>query len=157
MTANTYANPIFQALEFFDRTTSVFGEEDSAYAPTPHQFTVAQQVAHVAQTIDWFMAGGFGTAGFDLDFAAHKAQVLEVTSLAEAQARLGRAAHDAAKILAEKTPEQMMELLPEGPILSGEPRATVVGAICEHTAHHRGSLAVYARLLDRKPPVPYSD
>jgi uncharacterized damage-inducible protein DinB len=157
MTTGSYGAPVRQAFEFFDRTLSVFKEEDSGYAPTPTQFSVAQQVAHVGQTIDWFMAGGFRPSGFDLDFAAHNAQIREVTSLAAARSWLERAIEDAVKTLNEMTPEKMMEPLPEGPILGGEPRAAVVGAICEHTAHHRGSLAVYARLLGRKPPVPYGD
>ena len=55
MMANSYALPVKQALQFLSRTCSVFREEDSEYAPTPGQFTVAQHVAHVAQTIDWFM------------------------------------------------------------------------------------------------------
>jgi len=156
MSGHGYAQPIQQALEFFDRTLSVFTEEDSSFAPTSDQYTVAQQVAHVAHTIDWFMAGGFG-AGFDLDFAAHDKEVRQYQSLAEARAWLARAIDAATATLARKSPEEMMASLPEGGVLGGEPRAAVVGAICEHTAHHRGSLAVYARLLGRRPPIPYTD
>jgi uncharacterized damage-inducible protein DinB len=41
--------------------------------------------------------------------------------------------------------------------MGGEPRLAIVGAICEHTAHHRGALAVYARLLGYAPPIPYGE
>ncbi len=157
MSANAYAAPIKQALQYFSRTCSVFKEEDSGYAPTPGQLTVAQHVAHVAQTIDWFMEGGFRPEGFDLDFALHQAQVRDVHSLAEAFAWLARAVDAAAEKLAAMTPEQMMEPIAAGPVLAGEPRATVIAAIAEHTAHHRGSLAVYARLLGYAPPMPYMD
>jgi len=75
MAANSYALPIMQALQFLSRTCSVFREDDSQFAPTPGQFTVAQHIAHVAQTIDWFMTGGFRDEGFDLDFATHQTQV----------------------------------------------------------------------------------
>ncbi len=81
----------------------------------------------------------------------------DVHSLAEAFAWLARAVDAAAEKLAAMTPEQMMEPIAAGPVLAGEPRATVIAAIAEHTAHHRGSLAVYARLLGYAPPMPYMD
>ncbi len=157
MAANSYAAPIRQALQFLSRTCSVLREEDSEYAPTPGQFTTAQHVAHVARTIDWFMEGGFRPEGFDLDFARHQAQVREVQSLAAAFAWLARSVDEAATLLEDKTQEEMMAPIAEGPVLGGEPRAAVIAAIAEHTAHHRGALAVYARLLGHAPPMPYAD
>ena len=157
MAANSYALPIKQALQFLSRTCSVFGEKDSEYAPTPGQFSVAQHVAHVAQTIDWFMEGGFRDEGFDLDFAAHQKRVREVNSLEAAFTWLARSVDAAADALAAKSQAVMMAPIAAGPIMSGEPRAAIVAVIAEHTAHHRGSLAVYARLLDYSPPMPYSD
>ena len=81
MAQNAYAAPIKQALQFLSRTCSVFKEEDSGFAPDPGMFTVAQQIAHVAQTIDWFIVGGFSDQGFDLDFAAHHTAVRQHNSL----------------------------------------------------------------------------
>ena len=156
MAGNAFATPVKQALSFFSRTCSVFKEEDSNYAPTPAQFTVAQHVAHVAQTIDWFIEGGFRAEGFDLDFAAHQVKIREVRSLQEALAMLVRAVDHAAEVLTSKTPEEMMEPIADGPVMAGEPRAAIVAAIVEHTAHHRGALAVYARLLGYEPPMPYA-
>jgi uncharacterized damage-inducible protein DinB len=156
MAGNAYAVPLKQSLQFFSKTLSVFQEEDSGFAPDPGMFTVAQQVAHVAQTIDWFMEGGFRDEGFDLDFGAHHTAVRQHTSLQESLGWLVRAVDNAAAILAEKTPEQMMEPIAQGPIMAGEPRAAIIGAIAEHTAHHRGALAVYARLLGYAPPIPYA-
>ena len=154
---NHFAIPIKQALQFFSRTCSVFHEDDAEYAPTPGQFTVAQHVAHVAQTIDWFMEGGFRPEGFDLDFGAHQAAVRNCRTLPEAMAWLARSVDAAAKKLDTQTAEKMLEPIADGPIMAGEPRAAVVAAIAEHTAHHRGSLAVYARLLGYAPPMPYAD
>ena len=37
MAATGYAHPIRQALEFFNRTISVFNEDDSGYAPMADQ------------------------------------------------------------------------------------------------------------------------
>lgn len=157
MAQNAYAVPVKQALQFLSRTCSVFKEEDSGFAPDPGMFTVAQQIAHVAQTIDWFMDGGFSDQGFDLDFSAHHSAVRQHTSLQESLTWLAKSVDAAAAILAEKTPEQMMEPIAAGPIMPGEPRAAIVAAIAEHTAHHRGALAVYARLLGYAPPIPYSE
>lgn len=157
MAENAYAVPIKQALQFLSRTCSVFKEEDSGFAPDPGMFTVAQQVAHVAQTIEWFMDGGFSDKGFDLDFAAHHNAVRQHSSLQESLAWLVRSVDGAAEKLADKSPEQMMEPIASGPIMAGEPRAAIIAAIAEHTAHHRGSLAVYARLLGYSPPIPYGD
>ena len=157
MADNAFAAPIKQALQFFSRTCSVFQEADSGYAPDPGQFTVAQQVAHVAHTIDWFIEGGFRAEGFDLDFGAQQTAIRKIASLQEAFLLLAKAVDNAAVVLESKTQEELMTPIPEGPIMPGEPRAAIVGAIVEHTAHHRGSLAVYGRLLGYSPPMPYSD
>ena len=157
MADNPFAVPILQSLQFLSRTCSVFKEEDAGFAPTPGQFTVAQQIAHVAQTIDWFIKGGFKPEGFDLDFAAHHAAVRECNTLQEAMTWLARSVDAAAAFLKERTAEEMMTPIPDGPIMAGEPRAAILAAIAEHTAHHRGGLAVYARLLGYAPPMPYTD
>jgi len=144
-------------LLYFSRTISVFKEEDSGFAPTPGQFTVAQHVAHVAQTINWFIEGAFRPEGFDMDFGAQHAAVREVASFAQSVALLAKAVDDAAAVLDAKSDEDMMQPLPAGPIMGEQPRAAIVAAISEHTAHHRGALAVYGRLLGYSPPMPYMD
>ncbi len=154
---NHFALPVKQSLQFLSRTCSVFTEDDSEYAPSGGQFTVAQHVAHVAQTIDWFLEGGFRPEGFDLDFAQHQTVIRQCNSLSEAMLWLAKSVDSAAAILDSKSPEDMLQPIAEGPIMGGEPRAAVIAAIAEHTAHHRGSLAVYARLLGYAPPMPYMD
>jgi len=157
MATNSYAQPIQQALQFLSRTCSVFKEEDSQYAPTPGQYTTAQHVAHVAQTIDWFMEGGFRPEGFDLDFALQQARVRDVHSLEAAFAWLAKSVDNATAALENKTQEEMMAPIAAGPVMGGEPRAALIAAIAEHTAHHRGALSVYGRLLGYAPPMPYTD
>ena len=34
--------------------------------------------------------------------------------------------------------------------------AAVINGITDHSAHHRGALAVYARLLGKEPAMPYA-
>src|SRR5215831_21074081 len=65
--------------EFFDRSTRALEEADSGFAPQSGLFTVSQMVAHVAQTVDWFMAGAFAPGGFSMDFEGMDKEVRGVT------------------------------------------------------------------------------
>jgi len=141
--------------QHFDRSTGCLTEDDSTFAPSEGMMTAAQQVAHVAQTIDWFLEGAFRPEGFDLDFAKHAAVVANVSSLAAAREWLDRAFVDAEKALAERSPAELAQPLPEGPVMGGQPRFTVIGAIADHTTHHRGALTVYSRLRGHVPAMPY--
>ena len=156
MTPENYVNLLRSSKEFFDRATKCLGEEDSEFAPTDDSFTTAQQVAHVAQTIDWFIAGGFGS-GFTMDFEQAVADTKKVKSLKEARATLEKAYASAIDTVGSKKIEQLQETLPEGPFMGGAPRHAVVEGIVEHTAHHRGALSVYTRLRGHVPPIPYMD
>ena len=157
MPANAQVMVLKQSLQFFSRTCSVFKEDDARYAPTPGQFSVAQHVAHVAQTIDWFVEGAFRPAGFDLDFAAHHAAVRRVESLAEAYTWLARSVDAATSNLGARSEAELLAPIAAGPVMGGEPRLAIIGAIAEHMAHHRGALSVYARLLGYAPPMPYGE
>jgi uncharacterized damage-inducible protein DinB len=117
--------------------------------------TVAQQVAHTAQTIEWFLDGASRPEGFDLDFAEHAKALAEVRSLTEARNRLDNAFVRAVDFLRGKTPEDLARPLPPGPVMGGRPVFEIIGAMVEHTAHHRGALTVYSRLLGKVPPMPY--
>ncbi len=143
------------ALEFFNRSTGNLTEEDSSYTPVDGVFSTAQQVAHAAQTIDWFIDGAFAPNGFDLDFEEHERKVRAVTSLSDARAWLAKSVENAQAVVASKTDEEWGQPLPDGPVMGGQPRATIFGAITDHTAHHRGALTIYARLRGKVPPMPY--
>jgi len=134
MTPENIALSVDVNREYFNRSTRELKEENSSFAPVPGMFTVAAQVAHAAQTIDWFFAGAFAAAGFDIDFE-----------------RMDR------EVAASHSAEEWAAPLPPGPIMGGLPRYTIVSALTDHTAHHRGALSVYTRLLGRVPPMPYMD
>jgi uncharacterized damage-inducible protein DinB len=118
---------------------------------------MAQQVAHAAQTIDWFMEGAFGPDGFDMDFEAHDRKVRDVATLAEARAWFGKSVESATQTIDVKSEEEWGQALPVGPVMGGASRAAIFGAITDHTAHHRGALTVYAGLQGKTPPMPYVD
>ena len=141
--------------KFFKGTLSVFEESDSGFAPQPEMFSVAAHVSHVAGTVDWFMEGAFG-GGWDMDFAAHEQHARAATSLTDAVAHLDRA-YDAAIVrIGELSDADLFAPIADEAILGGAPRAAVVSGIVDHSAHHRGALAVYARLLGKVPAMPYA-
>jgi uncharacterized damage-inducible protein DinB len=145
------------AHEFFNRSTRNLTEDLSGFAPVDGTMTVAQQVAHAAQTIDWFIEGAFRPEGFDMDFEGMAAAVQEVTSLAAARAWFEKAVASAKALVGTKSDDELMAPLPPGPIMGGLPRMAIFGALTDHTAHHRGALTVYARLKGVVPPMPYMD
>ena len=119
--------------------------------------TTAQQVAHAAQTIDWFLEGAFRPEGFGMDFEAMAKDVAAVTSLAAARAWFDKAVAAASATVGSKSDAELSTPLPPGPIMGGMPRLAIVGAITDHTAHHRGVLTLHARLNGIVPPMPYMD
>ena len=143
------------AYEFFERSTRSLTEEDSNVCPTDGVYTAAQQVAHAAQTIDWFMEGAFRAQGFDLDFEALNQAVAKVSSLTEARAWLKRSVENARQLISGKSADEWQQPLPAGPIMGGLPRMSILNGITDHTAHHRGALTVYTRLVGKTPPNPY--
>ncbi len=145
------------AKEYFDRSTRVLTEDDSSFAPADGMLTAAQQVAHVAQTVEWFIEGAFRPEGFDMDFESHEKKIRGYASLTTAREFLDRAFTAAKEALASRSAEELAVALPEGPVMGGAPRAAIVGAITDHTSHHRGALTVYSRLRGHVPLMPYME
>jgi uncharacterized damage-inducible protein DinB len=145
------------AHEFFTRSTRSLAESHSTFAPSPGMMTVAQQVAHAAHTVDWFMEGAFRPEGFDTDFEKHAREVNAYTSLTAARAWFDKAMESAKALVATKSDADLMATMPAGMVMGGAPRMAIFSAITDHTAHHRGALTVYARLQGLVPPMPYMD
>lgn len=141
---------------FFKNVMTCFSEEDSSFAPKDDMFTVSQQIAHTALTVDWFMEPLATEAGFNMDFESLTRRSKEVTSFDTALQMLDKSYDDAIALIGGKDEGFLMVPLPEG-IMAGAPRLAVVDGIADHTAHHRGSLAVYARMADKAPPMPYGE
>ena len=140
---------------YFNKSTSELSEEDSGYKPTEDMMTVAQQVAHTAHSIDWFLDGAVNDEGFDLDFEGSFAKPMGITSLKAAKDWLDESFRRAFNLLRTRPEEFWDSTLPEGPVMGGQPRSNVIAGIVEHTAHHRGALSVYTRTAGKVPPMPY--
>ena len=141
--------------KFFNTTLSVFEPDDAGFAPYPELYTVAGHVAHAADSIDWFIEGAFGD-GWDMDFEGLIAKAKAVTSLQEANEWLERSFVNAKAVVGKASDQILFEAIPDTKIMEGAPRLAVISGIVDHTAHHRGSLAVYARLIGKEPPMVYS-
>ena len=150
------ANQLLASKDFFDRSSRVLDEADSTFRPLDGTMTVAQQVAHAAQTLDWFVEGASRPEGFDLDFEKHARTLESVASLAVARKMLDGAYAKAVQFIRSRSPEQLAEPLPAGPVMGGQPVSDIVWAMVEHTAHHRGVLTVYSRLIGKVPVMPYA-
>jgi uncharacterized damage-inducible protein DinB len=149
------AKELLASKEFFNRSTSVLDEADSNFRPHDAMMTVAQQVAHTAQTLEWFVEGAARPEGFDLDFETPAKALESVTSLNAARLTLEQAYAKAVEYIGSRSAEDLARPLPPGPIMGGEPINAIVWAMIDHTAHHRGALTVYSRLLGKVPPMPY--
>ncbi|MBM3757191.1 MAG: hypothetical protein FJW38_24810 [Acidobacteria bacterium] len=66
---------IAAAQEYFNRSTRSLTEPLSGYAPSEGMFTATQQVAHVAQTVEWFIEGAFRAEGFGRILALFNAPI----------------------------------------------------------------------------------
>src|SRR5262249_18844774 len=106
-----FARQLVASREFFERSSRVLDEADSGFRPQKDMMTVAQQVAHVAQTLDWFVEGITRPEGFDLDFEKLGKALEGVTSLAAAREMLAAAYDNAIGFIRARTPEQMAEPL----------------------------------------------
>lgn len=145
------------AHEFFNRSTRKLTEAHSGLTPAVGMMTAAQQVAHAAHTIEWFIEGAFRAEGFNTDFEGQAKHVAACTSLGAARAWFEKAMDGAKATIASKSDADLMAPISAGPIMGGAPRMAIFSAITDHTAHHRGALTVYARLSGVVPPMPYMD
>ena len=153
--AQGFAKELELCHKWFKATLSVFDPGDAGFAPDPELYTVAGHVAHAADSVDWFVEGAFGT-GWDMDFDKLIAKAKAVTSLEDAVQWLDKSFDEVIKVVGEASDEQLFETIPDKKIMEGAPRAAIVSGILDHTAHHRGALTVYARLVGKTAPMPYA-
>ena len=139
---------------FFEKTIACFQDADATFAPQPGMYTVAQHVAHAAQVVEWFLEGAFRPAGFNMDFQGMESEVRAIRELEDARAWWNSAMDQTLEAVAGSAPESWSEPI-RGPLMAGMARDSIFAGIGDHTAHHRGALAVYARLCGREPAMPY--
>jgi len=142
---------------FFLNSTKCLSEEDSNFKPQEKIYSVAQVIGHTADTVDWFFDGAFSEKGFDMNFDNYEEKMKKYTSVKQGLEYFNKAIDSAIKKINELSQEELMIPFPKGQIMAGAPKMVIVGAIADHTAHHRGALTVYARLLGKVPQMPYGE
>lgn len=157
MTLETILYELRSAEEFFLRSSECLTDEYSHYRPTPQQMTATEQIAHAAQTAEWFADGMVNPAGFDLDFAAHAQQYAKVSTISEAKQWFQQAVAALIAKVEELGAAGLDEKISSANIMAGRPRWEALIGFIDHTAHHRGALTVYSRLLGLSPKMPYMD
>ncbi|MCP5062945.1 MAG: DinB family protein [Ignavibacteriae bacterium] len=141
---------------FLLNTINCLSEEDSGYKPNDKLYTVAQHIGHATETIDWFMEGAFGK-GFDMNFDNYEEKMKAKYNSFDASVKLlNEATTRGIETIKNASDAELMAPI-TAEIMTGAPKMSVVGAIVDHTAHHRGALSVYARLLGKKPQMPYGE
>jgi uncharacterized damage-inducible protein DinB len=158
MLAETICNEIQKVRIFFNNTIRVLDENDSGFKPQDEMYTVAQQIAHVAHTIDWFNDSAFSEEGptwNDDVMKEHETKMMGYTSLTEAKKWLEESFDRAIENFGSRSDEELTSLTPETSLMGANPRFLNAFGIQDHTAHHRGSLGVYVRLIGKTPPIPY--
>ncbi len=148
---------IESSLEYFERSSRPLTEADSNFSPASGMLTVAQQVAHIGLTIDWFLGGAFSPQGFSMDFAKMREELMRFDSLQRAREFTSAAYSRLSSAVSERSEPDWLAPLAPGPVMGGEPRLSVIYGVVEHTAHHRGALTVYTRLLGKTPMMPYME
>ena len=142
-------------LKFILPIAEDFEEKDAGFAPQEGMMTVVQQIRHTALTVDWFWEGAFSGNGFDMDFEKHMAEAAKPSTVAEAVQLLKDSHERCIKALESMSDEELMEPMVANEIFGEAPKSIVFGPTSDHTAHHRGSLAVYLRLCGKTPKMIY--
>ncbi len=166
--------------EFFHRTLECFRDEDAGFRVAPGTMTAAGQVLHAAAAIEFFLSGTFGMfegwspmsqrqRGFvDMSWTQgtnsgpeEKSTAPEMEeagrSLKKAMEFFDRSMDSASAMFGARTLEELVQVpLPANPIFPPWfTAAHVFEIMIDHTAHHRGALAQYARGLGLEPKIPY--
>jgi len=142
--------------KFILNTVSCLTEEDSSFKPNEEMYTVAQHLGHAAETVEWFLEGAFGDKGFDMNFENYAERMKKYTSFDDCVKYLKEVTANGIEKIKEVPDAELMAPI-TAQIMTGAPKMAIVGAIGDHTAHHRGALSVYARLIGKKPQMPYGE
>lgn len=86
-------------------------------------------------------------------------EFVATSSLAKARDLFDQAMNDVARNFSSMPYEELVrKQVPENPLWpKGFTFYNVLDVMLDHTAHHRGILAMYARLLRKEPNIPYFD
>lgn len=132
-----------------------FRPEHGDFKPSEEMRTVGQQIKHIALTTKFYYETVFGS-GFTMSFEDYKAEMKKPISLEKALKDLDECYNKAESLVGNKTAAELNAPLPDNPMLGEGTLESVIIRNTDHTAHHRGALTVYLRLLGIKPQIIYA-
>jgi uncharacterized damage-inducible protein DinB len=146
---------IRQERHFLHNILNDFREEHSNFKPTEEMRTVGQQIEHIALSTNFFYESAFGS-GFKMSFPQYLEEMKKIIGLEKALKDLDEAYEEAISLVENKTHDEMEAPIPPNPMLGDFTCKSIIYRSQDHTAHHRGMLAVYLRLLGIKPTMVYA-
>jgi len=155
MNGQEAAELIRQERHFLQNILKDFREEHSDFKPTEEMRTVGQQIKHIALSTNFFYEIAFGK-GFKMSFQEYLEEMKKPISLRDALKLLDEAYEEAISLVKDKTHDEMKSPIPPNPMLQGFTLESIIYRSMDHTAHHRGMLTVYLRLLGITPIMVYS-
>lgn len=156
MNGKEAADIVQREYKYLSNILKGFVPQHGDFCPCPGMMTTAQQINHIAQTVAWFREGAFGK-GFNLDFEKIEDANPRTVTLTDALAELERQYTSYISFLEGLSDTDLQTPMPENPIFGTAPKLTVLATQSDHTAHHRGALCVYLRLLGIVPAMVYQD
>jgi uncharacterized damage-inducible protein DinB len=131
-------------LQVFD----LIGEDDLAWRPGPDQYSLGQQLLHIAQAEDRFAHGLF-EGDWSLDRVRFPA---ELPSIDEMKAFFESVRERTRRHLAALDPSELDRVLdiPDAPM--EHTLRSWLWFVLEHELHHRGQVWTYLRAMGRTPP-----
>ncbi|MBC7982537.1 MAG: DinB family protein [Candidatus Obscuribacterales bacterium] len=182
MGGNLAAMRLQRHKEFFHHTVDCFEEQDGPFKPRSNMLSVTGQIHHVTGGIELFLSGlvlsldrfngiqlvsrrapaaqwiGLKEGFSNLAWTALSNKDADATTYPQSFENALRGFDEtidlAADIFGQLTPEELVLPLSENPMGIKNPMY-VLEMLIDHTAHHRGALAQYARLLGKEPNFPY--
>ncbi len=142
--------------KFLTNGIKQFKPEHGDFKPQDGMRTVTQLIRHIAWSVNWFREGAFGS-GFSMNFEQEESELSKPFPFEDAVAELNEAYDDWIVTLETKTSEELTSPLDENPVFGPAPKLVCISANADHTAHHRGALMVYLRLLGETPKMIYED
>lgn len=184
MGGNVMAMRLQRHKGFFHRTVSCFEEKDATFRPRDNMLSVAGQIMHVTAAIELTLSGlihnierfkdmkpvsrrgptatwialdyGFTSLNWANESNKEIPEFVERPTLAASLRAFDETIDMATEMFGGLTPQELMQPLPKTPMPMQNP-IQILEMLIDHTAHHRGALAQYARLLGYEPKFPYFD
>jgi hypothetical protein len=112
-----FADKLRASQEFFERTLACMQEEDGTFQPQESAFSTIAQVAHAAQTVDWFMGGIEEGKTFNTDSEGLEKELVYTKTLQAAKAWFQRSMAMAILAAEEKPIPSGIRSFPKAPCL----------------------------------------